>query len=432
MSHRPTRCTPLAIAIGLSLVGHATAASAGQTCTSGPFVMGVDVYHGDGTIDWAQVAGAGVKFAIIKASQGTYDTDGNFAANWSGAKAAGLVRAPYHFLDPTQSGAAQATYFLGVVGALTAEDLPPVLDIECPTSNDEPDSDNCLGTGSSGDATGAAITTVMNDWLTAVKAATGKTPVVYSYNSYFSDDGVDTTGLASFPLYIADPTTNGCFDFPAPWGAATFWQYSDTGTVAGIGSGSVDLDYFLGTAADLTAFAANGAAPSDAGASDDAGVDAGATCVVTSTGESGDCIDTSACAARGGTSTPDFCPGPANIQCCTGGDAGSANDGGGGGHGGGHDSGAPGLPDAGADATVIHIDPGGALSPDASPASSRRNDATADDASDEAGAPGASGGCSITRGGASSGAGSWLPLLGLAAVLRRGRRRRLRGVTSRC
>ncbi len=41
-------------------------------------------------------------------------------------------------------------------------------------------------------------------------------------------------------------------------------------------------------------------------------------CTVTTTGEMGQCLDTSVCAGKGGTSTPDYCPGPANIQCCTG------------------------------------------------------------------------------------------------------------------
>jgi lysozyme len=283
--------------------------------------MGVDVFDGSGTIDWTTAKGAGVDFAIIKASQGTYDDDSQFAANWSGAKAAGVVRGAYHFLDPTESGTAQAQFFLGIVGTLEATDLPPVLDIECPTSNDEPNSDNCLGQSPplSGDATGAAITTIMNDWLTAVKTATGKTPIVYSFGSYFAGDGIDTTGLEDYPLYIAYPTTSDCFEFPDPWTAATFWQYNQNGTIAGIGSGT-DLDYFLGTSAQLTAFAASGAAPMDAGlSSSDAGEeDAGTPCVVTTTGESGECMLTSDCAALGGhTSTPGYCPGPDDIECCT-------------------------------------------------------------------------------------------------------------------
>jgi hypothetical protein len=47
------------------------------------------------------------------------------------------------------------------------------------------------------------------------------------------------------------------------------------------------------------------------------GSTASSTCTVSATGEQGTCIDTSDCAAQGGTSTPDFCPGAANIQCCT-------------------------------------------------------------------------------------------------------------------
>ena len=35
------------------------------------------------------------------------------------------------------------------------------------------------------------------------------------------------------------------------------------------------------------------------------------------TGESGDCLDTSICAGMSGyQSTPGYCPGPANIECC--------------------------------------------------------------------------------------------------------------------
>jgi hypothetical protein len=48
-------------------------------------------------------------------------------------------------------------------------------------------------------------------------------------------------------------------------------------------------------------------------------VDAGYGSCTTATGASGECIDTSDCAAKGGTSTADDCPGPESIQCCTGG-----------------------------------------------------------------------------------------------------------------
>lgn len=41
-------------------------------------------------------------------------------------------------------------------------------------------------------------------------------------------------------------------------------------------------------------------------------------CTVTETGKAGKCLDTAACAALGNhESTPGYCPGPENIQCCT-------------------------------------------------------------------------------------------------------------------
>jgi hypothetical protein len=62
----------------------------------------------------------------------------------------------------------------------------------------------------------------------------------------------------------------------------------------------------------------------------------GSTSCTLSSGVSGTCMLTSDCASQGGTSTPGFCPGADNIQCCTGtggGSSGSSGSGGGGGSG---------------------------------------------------------------------------------------------------
>jgi surface antigen len=51
----------------------------------------------------------------------------------------------------------------------------------------------------------------------------------------------------------------------------------------------------------------------------DAGeVGVGTACTVTATGAMGICQDTTTCASMGGTSTADYCPGPDNVECCTG------------------------------------------------------------------------------------------------------------------
>ena len=104
-------------------------------------VEGVDVYAGTGTIDWTKVKAAGRDFAFIKATQGDYNKQSKFAANWANSLAAGVMRSPYHFFDATIDGVAQANCFLARghrrAGGLQPGDLPPMLDIECPTSSSQ-------------------------------------------------------------------------------------------------------------------------------------------------------------------------------------------------------------------------------------------------------------------------------------------------------
>jgi GH25 family lysozyme M1 (1,4-beta-N-acetylmuramidase) len=223
-----------------------------QQCPS-QTVEGVDVFEGQGSIDWTLVKNAGVSFAMIKATQGTYNTQSTFSFNWSHAKSAGLSRSAYHFFDPTEDGIAQAQHYLSVVGAPAADDLPPMLDIECPDG-----SADCLSTGASGQAPASTIHQRMWDWIHTVEQSTGKKSIVYTYGSYFSSNAIDTTGLDAYPLFIAAWTTASCFNVPGPWVKAAFWQYSSTGTVSGI-SGHVDRDRFIGTLAALQSFALGGA-----------------------------------------------------------------------------------------------------------------------------------------------------------------------------
>lgn len=59
--------------------------------------QGIDVSDHQGTIDWNAVRQAGQIFTFVKATDGITWTDPEFAANWSAAKAAGLLRGAYHF-----------------------------------------------------------------------------------------------------------------------------------------------------------------------------------------------------------------------------------------------------------------------------------------------------------------------------------------------
>ena len=214
-------------------------------------VEGVDVYAGDGTVDWTTLAASGRQFAFIKATQGDYDVQSTLAADWAGAGSAGILRSPYHFFDATVDGSAQAAAFLAAIGSAGygSGDLPPLLDIECPTSSVASQTDpSCEYDGSSGWVASATLAQRALDWLDAVQQATGRVPIIYSYPDWFADAGFTDATLASYPLFIASYTT--CPAVPSPWTTATFWQYSATANVPGVGT-SADADRFIGTSAEL-------------------------------------------------------------------------------------------------------------------------------------------------------------------------------------
>lgn len=92
-------------------------------------IQGIDVSHHQGAIDWSQLPAQGIDFAYIKASEGGDHRDRNFAANWSGARRAGIARGAYHFFTLCRPGADQAANFIAAVPA-ELDALPPAVDLE--------------------------------------------------------------------------------------------------------------------------------------------------------------------------------------------------------------------------------------------------------------------------------------------------------------
>lgn len=88
---------------------------------------GIDVYTGQGVIDWRKVADSGISFAMIKASQGRGETratknlrsftDSRFAYNIAEASKAGLMVGVWHWLTAQSVAEAieEADYFLKVI-----------------------------------------------------------------------------------------------------------------------------------------------------------------------------------------------------------------------------------------------------------------------------------------------------------------------------
>src|SRR5712671_1863557 len=88
-----------------------------KVCPAGATVRGVDVSYYQGHVDWAKVKAHGIDFAIARVGDGPTYVDPQFGANWTGMKAAGVVRGTYHFFRPGHDGVAQADLLIKQINA---------------------------------------------------------------------------------------------------------------------------------------------------------------------------------------------------------------------------------------------------------------------------------------------------------------------------
>lgn len=160
-----------------------------------------------------------IRFVFIKATEGVTFRDRRFKENWTEAGKRSLSRGAYHFYRTSKDPVEQARHFIRVVGSLKYRDLPPVLDIET------------LHGGISRQKLNADLKT----WLETVGKHYGKTPIVYTYES-FARDYLDRSITDKYPIWIAH------YGVSSPdredW---DYWQFSDEGVVHGI-PGYVDLN----------------------------------------------------------------------------------------------------------------------------------------------------------------------------------------------
>lgn len=193
-------------------------------------VPGIDVSSHQGVIDWPSVAGDGMTFAIIQAgyrgySDGSLSEDEQFRANLSGAKAAGLEIGVYFFSQAVNEDEAreEARFVLELLAGETLE-LPVYYDWErvesAPARTDEVDGDT--------------VTACAKAFCETVEAGGYEAGVYFNQNYVYTL--VDLAQLLDYPLWMAQYQTAPDFFYHF-----TGWQYTDSGTVAGI-TGPVDLD----------------------------------------------------------------------------------------------------------------------------------------------------------------------------------------------
>lgn len=188
---------------------------------------GIDVAHYQGTIDWRKVAGSGVTWAGMKATQGTTFRDPTFTRNRLASRDAGVRhRLFYHWLNPAPllvrlipaarraDAQRQAAHFLATVGTLhTGEGV--MLDAE--------------QDGIRADQTAA--------WCEAVERATGRPVAVYT-GAFVAGGEVWRSrevfnGLRPrvFAAYTSE-TKARQYAAPHQWDV---WQWTGKGVVPGVG-----------------------------------------------------------------------------------------------------------------------------------------------------------------------------------------------------
>ncbi|MFI9118174.1 lysozyme [Streptomyces bikiniensis] len=202
----------------------------GTTAPTGASVQaaqteGVDVSSHQGNVAWTTLWNSGVRWAYVKATEGTYYKNAFFTQQYNGSYDVGMIRGTYHFATPdTASGAAQADYFVDNGGGWSKDGrtLPGVLDIEW-----NPYGATCYGKTQSG------MVAWIRDFLNRYKARTGRDAVIYTATSWWTQCTGNHSGFAATnPLWIARYASS-VGELPAGWPYYTMWQYTSTGPVVG-------------------------------------------------------------------------------------------------------------------------------------------------------------------------------------------------------
>lgn len=175
-------------------------------------VFGVDVSNYQGVIDWERIEEQGVKFAFIKATEGSGHVDESVSRNLRDIDDTDILHSCYHFFSFDSAGETQAENFINVVGR-DEIDLPPVVDIEYYGDK--------LANKPSREETEA----ILRPLLQKLEEYYGVKPIIYTtmpvYYRYVKES------FGEYPLWIR------CTQMAPDILDWQFWQYSDKGRLEG-------------------------------------------------------------------------------------------------------------------------------------------------------------------------------------------------------
>ncbi|WP_333618582.1 glycoside hydrolase family 25 protein [Dietzia sp.] len=233
--------------------------------------QGVDAanwqHPGENSVNWKAAAAGGKSFAFIKATDGTSDGNEHFSDDFEGARSAGIKVGAYHKAHPAMDPIAQADALSDAVIEEGGDQLPPVLDLEL---------EEGLSPSQLADWT--------RSFMERTKEKTGRTPIMYTYKSFWLVQMGNTKEFSEYPLWLAEYRQESPTEpFVGGWKSWTFWQYAGNDGAADGFSTPVDLNVFNGSKSELEAMAG----PVGNGASDTKAPDTSGGNSEKGTGDSG-------------------------------------------------------------------------------------------------------------------------------------------------
>ena len=216
----------------------------------GDMLLGVDVSHWQGEMDWYKCRTAGAKFAFIRAGSITRDggvcyVDDQFERNATLAPDYFPVSFFWYF-RPQWDSALQANYFADLVSSKRAR-LPLVVDVE-----------------SDGGLSPESVAGSVVNFIHRLYVRLDTWPMIYTRSSFWNDNVGFDPMWEYLDLFIAryidlpGPWADGLYK-PRDWANWVFWQFSADGNGRGgefgAQSGSIDLDYFNGDEASFSIYA---------------------------------------------------------------------------------------------------------------------------------------------------------------------------------
>ena len=176
-------------------------------------LLGVDVSSYQGEIDWNVIERQGIKFAFIKATEGSGMTDDYIRMNLENIADTDIYHSAYHFFSFDSAGETQADNYISAVGK-DEINLPPVIDIEF------------YGDKFKNQPSRSEVYAILSPLVERLEKYYETKPIIYITSPLYFKYIVNSP-FSDYPIWIRNVNSE---PFIIDW---DFWQFSDKGMLKG-------------------------------------------------------------------------------------------------------------------------------------------------------------------------------------------------------